>query len=84
MQPEREKECYVGECLGEPPLEYPNHRGMNDMGKDFSNTGYMWRTGPWGEVSYIAKYSLVAFMSVSDSSQKNFLGQFSDSYQGLF
>ncbi|PNF33449.1 hypothetical protein B7P43_G03351 [Cryptotermes secundus] len=50
-QPEREKECYVRDCLGEPSSEYPNHGGMNDMGKDLSNAGYMWRTGPWGECS---------------------------------
>jgi hypothetical protein len=51
-KPEREKECYVRDCLGEPSSEYPNHGGMNDMGKDLSNADYMWRTGPWGEVCY--------------------------------
>lgn len=55
-QPDREKECYVKDCLAEPSLEFPNHGGMNDMGKDLSNAGYMWRTGRWGEVYYISRY----------------------------
>lgn len=48
-QPQREKECYVRDCPDEPSVEYPNHGGMSDMGK----AGYMWRTGPWGEVSWM-------------------------------
>jgi hypothetical protein len=59
-QPQREKECYVRDCLVEPSVEYPNHGGMNDMG----NAGYMWRTGPWGEVSWLSlftsEYSVLA------------------------
>ncbi|KDR16488.1 hypothetical protein L798_08797, partial [Zootermopsis nevadensis] len=50
-QPDREKECYIRDCPDESSLEYPNHDGMNDMGKDLNNAGYMWRTGPWGECS---------------------------------
>lgn len=67
-QPEREKECYVRDCLGEPSSEYPNHGGMNDMGKDLSNAGYMWRTGPWGEVCCIPHYTFDTFMTISEFS----------------
>jgi hypothetical protein len=66
-QPEREKECYNRDCPGDPSLEYPDHGGMNDMGKDVNNAVYMWRTGPWGEVSHITIYSFVridVFMAV--------------------
>jgi hypothetical protein len=69
-QPDSEKECYVRDCLGDPSLEYPNHGGMNDMGKDPSNAGYMWRTGRWGEVRYICQYALDAFMTISECSHK--------------
>jgi hypothetical protein len=82
-QPEREKECYVRDCPGESSLEYPNHDGMNDMGKDLNIAGYMWRTGPWGEVSHITKYSSDAFMT-SHFSQKNLPCYIFDFNCGMF
>jgi hypothetical protein len=52
-QPQREKECHVRDCPGEPSVEYPNPGRTNDMGK----AGYMWRTGPWGEVSWMSLFT---------------------------
>ena len=52
-QPQREKGCHVRDCPGEPSVEYPNHGRTNDMGK----AGYMWRTGPWGEVRWLSLFT---------------------------
>lgn len=55
-KPEGEKECYIRDCPGEPSSEHPNQDGKNYVGRDLNNVGYMWRTGPWGEVRCIAKF----------------------------